>query len=121
MDIDMETFPADIQWVDPSELLLEEINGGVDFLILLVSFYLNILDYCNPRELSVPKVFVILQFEYQLLLGFQIIQQDKPGNIASFCSFQEMHDLVFYTMHRASHGIQFSLMSVISERIERTI
>jgi hypothetical protein len=31
MDIDMETFPADIQWLDPSELLLEEINGVVDF------------------------------------------------------------------------------------------
>jgi hypothetical protein len=109
MDIDMETF-----------LLLEEINWGVDFFILLISFYLNILDHCNltiSAELSVPKVFVILQFEYHLLLGFQIIQQDKPGNITSFYSFQEMHDLVFYTMHRASHGVQFSLMSVISERI----
>ena len=36
----METFPADIQWLDPSELLLEEINGVVDFFIFLVSFIL---------------------------------------------------------------------------------
>lgn len=40
MDMNMETFPADTQWLDPSEFLLEEINGGVDFFILLVSFIL---------------------------------------------------------------------------------
>jgi hypothetical protein len=94
---------------------------GVLIFHCLSKLYLNILDHCNltiSRELSVPKVFVILQLEYQLLLDFQIIQQDKPGNIKSFCSFQEMHDLVFYTMHRTSHEVQFFLVSAISERME---
>jgi len=49
---------------------------------------------------------------------YHIIQQDKPENITSCCSFQKMHDLCFYTSHRTSHGVHFSLVSAISERLE---
>jgi len=34
------TSHADVHWMDRSELLLEEINWDVDFLILLLSYIL---------------------------------------------------------------------------------